>query len=54
VVQIKSGSAEPGARSALAHGKAVLGVGAGGVAPPATGVRGYNPRKIFEIVNARR
>jgi hypothetical protein len=49
-VQIKSGSAEPGARSAPAHGKAVLGVCAGGVAPPATGVRGYNPRKIFEIV----
>jgi hypothetical protein len=53
-VQIKSGSAEPGALRAPAHGKAVLGVGAGGVAPPATGVRGYNPRKIFEIVNARR
>jgi hypothetical protein len=39
-VQIKSGSAEPGALRAPAHGRAVLGVGAGGVVPPATGIRG--------------
>jgi hypothetical protein len=47
-VQTKSGSAEPGTRSAAAHGEAVLGVGAGGVAPPATGVRGYNPGKFLK------
>jgi hypothetical protein len=32
-VQTKSGSAEPGARSAPAHGEAVLRVGAGGATP---------------------
>jgi hypothetical protein len=47
-VQIKFGSAEPGALRAPAHGKAVLGVGAGGVAPPATGVRGITPEKFLK------
>jgi hypothetical protein len=47
-VQTKSGSAEPGARSAPGHGKAVLGVGAGGVVPSAKGVRGFNPGKFLK------
>jgi hypothetical protein len=34
--------------------EAVLGVGAGGATPSRHGSPGYNPRKIFEIVNARR
>jgi hypothetical protein len=37
-----------------AHDEAVLGVGAGGATPNRQGVRGYNPRKICEIVNGRR
>jgi hypothetical protein len=53
-VQTKSGSAEPGARNAPAHGFAVLGVDAGGGRPSHHGGPGYNARKIFEIVNARR
>jgi len=48
-VQTKSGSAEPGARSAPAHGEAVLGVGAGGGRPlPPRGSGGITPGKFFK------
>jgi hypothetical protein len=55
VVQAKSGPAEPGARSAPAHGEAVLGVGVGGGRPlPPRGSGGITPGHFFKIVNARR
>jgi hypothetical protein len=48
-VQTKSGSAEPGARSAPAHGEAVLGVGAGGGRPlPPRGSGGRTPGKFLK------
>jgi hypothetical protein len=51
----RSGSAEPGAQSAPARGRRPSGgrVQGGGSPPPAKGVRGYNPRKIFEILYAK-
>jgi hypothetical protein len=52
-VQIKSASAEPGARSAPRTAKPCWGwVREGSPLPPRG--PGVKPRKIFEIVNARR
>jgi hypothetical protein len=45
----RSGSAEPGAPSAPAHGAAVLQEGAGAVASPAKGVRGTAPGKFLKF-----